>query len=81
MVSDTYYEAILLKLLLCVDIQPVLSRSPTQFAYFYPEPIIEHDVSTQADMFLASSSPKQAEGNEDDSRDLMVTTLSYNEDT
>ena len=79
MVSDMYCEAILLKLLSCVDIKPILSRSSPQFANFYPEPIIQHDVSTQADMFLACSSPK-AEENEDDSRDLTVTTLSFNED-
>ena len=80
MASDIYYQAILLKFLLCVDIKLILSRSP-QFANFYPEPIIQHDVSTQADMFLACSSPKQAEENEDNSRDLTVTTLSYNKDT
>ena len=75
-----YCEAILLKLLSCVDIKPILSRSSPQFANFYPEPIIQHDVSTQADMFLACSSPKQAEENQDDLRDLTVTTLSYNKD-
>ena len=64
---------------MCIDIKPILSRSPPQFVNFYPEPIIQHDVSTQADMFLACSSPKQAEETEDDSRDLTTTTLSYNE--
>ena len=35
---------------------PILSRGPT---HVYPEFIIQHDVSTQADMFLACSSPKE----------------------
>ena len=66
---------------MCVDIKPILLRSPLQLANFYHKPIIQHDISIQADMFLTCSSPKQAEENEDDSRDLMVTTLSYSEDT
>ena len=41
---------------------PVLSRGPTQFVniYVYPETVIQHDVDTQADMFLACSSPIQS---------------------
>ena len=38
---------------------PVLSRGPTHFVHVYPELVIQHDVSTQAGMFLACSSPKE----------------------
>ena len=38
---------------------PLLSREPTQFVYVYPELVIQHDVSTQADIFPACSSPKK----------------------
>ena len=38
---------------------PILSRGPTHFVDVYPELVIQHDVSTQADMFLACSSPKE----------------------
>jgi len=38
---------------------PILSRGPTQFVDIYPELVMQHDVSTQADMFLACSSPKE----------------------
>ena len=68
---------------MCVDIKPSLSKSPPQFAHFYPEPIIQHDVSTQADMFLACSSPKEVELEEKEGNpvDMTATTISYNEDT
>ena len=39
---------------------PVLSRGPTQFVNIYLETVIQHDVGTQADMFLACSSPIQS---------------------
>ena len=63
---------------MCVDIKPVLTRSSNKFADFYPNTIIQHDVSTQDDMFLACSSPKEAKltENEEDSRDATVTTVS-----
>ena len=38
---------------------PSLSRRPTHFVNVYPDMVIQHDVCTQADMFLACSSPKQ----------------------
>ena len=38
---------------------PILSRGSTHFVDVYPELVIQHDVSTQADMFLACSSPKE----------------------
>ena len=38
---------------------PILSRGPTHFINIYPELVVQHDVSTQADMFLACSSPKE----------------------
>ena len=38
---------------------PILSRGPTHFVNVYPELVVQHDVSTQADMFLACSSPKE----------------------
>ena len=34
-------------------------QRPTHFVNVYPDMVIQHDVSTQADMFLACSSPKQ----------------------
>ena len=37
----------------------ILSRGPTHFVNVYADMVIQHDVSTQADMFLACSSPKQ----------------------
>jgi len=58
----------------------MLTKSPPQFVNFYPDPIIQHDASTQADMFLACSSPKEAEENDEDSQNVTVTTLSFNED-
>lgn len=39
---------------------PVLTRSGPKFVDIYPQPIIQRDISTQADMFLAVSSPKQS---------------------
>ena len=39
---------------------PVLSRSPTHFVDIYPDVVIQHDVGTQADMFLACSSPVES---------------------
>ena len=54
----------------------------TKFADFYPSPIMQHSVSTQADNFLACSSSKKAEITENEnSRDATVTTVSYLEDT
>ena len=38
---------------------PVLTRSGPKFADIYPEVPMQRDVCTQADMFLAVSSPKQ----------------------
>ena len=38
---------------------PILSRGPTHFMNVYPELVIQHDVNTQADMFLACFSPKE----------------------
>ena len=38
---------------------PILSRGPTHFVNVYPESVVQHDVGTQADMFLACSSPKE----------------------
>ena len=38
---------------------PTLSRGPTHFVDIYPELVVQHDVGTQADMFLACSSPKE----------------------
>lgn len=72
-------KTILINLLMCVDIKPILTRSSTKFADFYPSSIIQHDVGTQADMFLTCSSLKEAEltENEEDSRDATVTTVSY----
>ena len=55
----------------------MLTKSPPQFVNFYPDPIIQHDASTQADMFLACSLPKEAE---EDLRNVTVTTLSFKED-
>ena len=43
----------------CITELPILSREPTHFIDVYPELVIQHDVSTQADMFLAYSSPKE----------------------
>ena len=37
----------------------MLTRSGPKFIDIYPEPSTHHDVSTQADMFLAVSLPKQ----------------------
>ena len=37
----------------------ILCRRPTHFENVYPDMVIQHDVSTKADMFLACSSPKQ----------------------
>ena len=37
----------------------MLSRGSTHFVDVYPELVVQHDVSTQADMFLAYSSPKE----------------------
>ena len=65
---------------MCVDIKTTLTRSPTKFADYYPSPIIQHSVSMQADMFLACSSPKEAELTEDETLgdvDATVTTVSY----
>ena len=76
------YSAMLMSWFMCVDIKPTLTRSSTKFADFYPSPIIQHSVGTQADMFLACSSPKEAELIEDEnSRDATATTVSYLEDT
>ena len=65
---------------MCIDIKPILTKSPLQFVSIYPDPVIQHDASTQADMFLACSSPKETEESEEDSRNLTVTTLIFNED-
>ncbi len=56
---------------------PILSRGPTHFVNVYPELVIQHDVSTQADIFLACSSPKEPGTPvvEDDA------TRTFNEDT
>ena len=56
---------------------PILSRGPTHFVNVYPDMVIQHNVSTQADMFLACSSPKQpcTPVMEDDS------TVSFTDDT
>ena len=44
----------------CLIELPILSRGPTHFFMdIYPELVMQHDVSTQADMFLACSSPKE----------------------
>ena len=43
----------------CLIELPVLSRGPTHFMEIYPELVVQHDASTQADMFLACSSPKE----------------------
>ena len=43
----------------CLIELPILSRGPTHFMDIYPELVVQHDVSTQADMFLACSSPKE----------------------
>ena len=43
----------------CTTELPILSRGPTHFVDVYPELVVQHDVSTQADMFLACSSPKE----------------------
>ena len=39
---------------------PVLSRSGPKFVDIYPETATQKDACTQADMFLAVSSPKQS---------------------
>ena len=72
-VSDLYYQIILINLLMCIDIKKILTKSPPQFVSIYPYPDIQHDASTQADMFLACSSPKKTEESEEDSRNLTVT--------
>ena len=80
MVSNLCYPAVLISWLMCVDIKPTLTRSPTKFADHYPSLIIQHVVSTQADMFLACSSPKEAELSEDETLadvDATVTTVNY----
>ena len=38
---------------------PVLTRSGPKFMDIYPDTPTQHDVGTQADVFLATSSPKQ----------------------
>ena len=43
---------------MCVDL-PVLTRSCPKFMDIYPEVPTQQDACTQADMFLAVSSPKQ----------------------
>ena len=43
----------------CTTEFPILSRGPTHFVDVYPELVLQHDVSTQADMFLPCSSPKE----------------------
>ena len=43
----------------CTTELPILSRGPTHFVDLYPELVVQHDISTQADMFLACSSPKE----------------------
>ena len=43
----------------CTTELPILSRGPTHFVNVYPELVVQHDVSTQVDMFLACSSPKE----------------------
>ena len=40
---------------------PILLTGPTHFVNVYPELVIQHNVSTQADMFLACSTPKVVE--------------------
>ena len=32
---------------------------PTHFVNVYPELVVQHDISTQVDMFLVCSSPKE----------------------
>ena len=78
-VSNLYYQIILINVLMCIDIKPISTKSP-QFVSIYPDPVIQHDANMQADMFLACSSPKETEESEEDSRNLTVTTLSFNED-
>ena len=39
------------------DMKPLLTRSGVQHASFYPHPHIQHNVGTQADMFLSCSTP------------------------
>ena len=39
------------------NIQPNLTCSPVRYINIYPEPVIQHHISTQADMFLACSTP------------------------
>ena len=53
-----------------------LKKSPPQFVYIYPDPSIQHDASTQADMFLACLLPKETKESEEDLRKLTVTALS-----
>ena len=65
---------------MCIEIKTILKKSPPQFVSIYPDPVIQHDASTQADMFLACLSLKEAEESEEDLRNLTVTTLSFNED-
>ena len=80
MVNNLCYSVVLISWLMCVDVRPTLTRSPTKFADYYPSPIIQHSVSTQADMFLACSSPEEAELIEDETSgdvDATVTTVSY----
>ena len=36
-----------------IDIKPILTKSPEQFVSIYPDPVIQHDASMQAGMFLA----------------------------
>ena len=43
----------------CTTELPILLRGPTHFVDVYPELVLQRDVSTQADMFLACSSPKE----------------------
>ena len=43
----------------CLIELPILSRGPTHLMEIYPELVVQHDASTQADMFLACSSPKE----------------------
>ena len=43
---------------MCIDL-PVLTRSGPKFVDIYPEAPAQKDACTQADMFLAVSSPKQ----------------------
>ena len=59
-----------------MSIKPILTKSPPQFVSIYPDPVIQHDASTQADVFLECTSPKETEESEEDLRNLTVITLS-----